>query len=360
MRKLLAMVIAALAILVFLFSFSFRNEGKKAAEVIIRGSGSTFLQPQLEAWIQGFLKDFKNVSIEYQGVGSGAGQEQFFKRLTDFCGSDPPLSRQTWERYRGKVLQLPIILGAVAVVYNVPELKDRCLKLDGRVLALIYLGRIEYWDDPMMRELNPGLDLPHRRITAVHRSDASGTTQIFTTFLHEAAPDLWPSDLVGKTVNWPVDGKGRGVGGKGNPGVVAALKSTEYSVGYVELEYAYREALPVAAIKNRDGNFVLPSVEAIQEAAKNALPDLPEDPSEDFSSELQAIVYAPGNGSYSITAFSHVFIRTTYSKEKTWVVREFIRWICERGSGYVVEGYVPVPEEIRNIDLRALDLVRSG
>ncbi len=353
-------VIAVLVILVFLFSFSFRNENEKTAGVTIRGSGSTFLQPQLEAWIQEFIRDVKNVSVEYQGVGSGAGQEQFFKGLTDFCGSDPPLGRQTWQKYRGKVLQLPVILGAVAVVYNVPELKDKHLRLDGRVIALIYAGKLEYWDDPRIKELNPGLDLPHERIIAVHRSDASGTTQIFTTFLHEAAPDIWPDSLVGKTVSWPVDETGRGVGGKGNPGVVAGLKSTEYSIGYVELEYAYREALPMAAIKNRNGNFVLPSAEAIQEAARNALTSLPKDPSEDFSSELQAIVYAPGNNSYPITAFSHIFVRTTYPKEKAEAVKEFIRWICERGSSYVVEGYVSVPKEIRDIDLKALDLIKPA
>ncbi len=332
-------------------STSSSSQGK----VTLRGSGATFPLPQIEAWIDEFMKDNPGVEVEYQGIGSGAGQEQFFKGLTDFCGSDPPLSRSKWEEYRGKVMQVPYILGAVVITYNLPGMNDVHLKLDGRTVALIYLGKIEYWDDPRIKELNPGIKLPHERITVVHRSDASGTTQIFTTFLHEAAPSLWPSDLVGKTVNWPVDETGRGVGGKGNPGVIAIVRTTDYSVGYVELAYALNEKLPVAALKNRDGRFVLPSKETIQAAASHALETglIPTDPKEDFSRDIEAIIYAPGPNSYPLSAFSHLILWTHYPKDKAEVLAKFLQWICDKGDKYIVEGYVAAPDSIKTIIRKA-------
>ncbi len=333
--------------------------------VHLRGSGATFLQPQLEAWVQEFMKEYGNIVIEYQGVGSGAGQEQFFKGLTDFCGSDPPLSHEKWLEYKGKVLQLPVILGAVVIVYNVPEIpKSVHLNLSGEVLALIYKGEIEYWDDPRIKELNPGLadKLPHEKIIVVHRSDASGTTQIFTTFLHKAAPEIWPIELVGKTIDWPVDKVGRGVGGKGNPGVTANVINTKYSIGYVELAYALKNNLTIAAIRNREGVFVLPSTETIQSAAKHALKTklIPISPDGDFCKELDAIVYAPGKNSYPLTAFSHIFVWKTYEdKAKAEALKRFIEWIYTKGSKYIIEGYVAVPEEIKSIGLKAVELIEG-
>ncbi len=328
-------------------------------KVMLKGSGATFPQPQLEEWIREFMKTHPNIDIEYQGVGSGAGQEQFFKNLTDFCGSDPPLSRSVWLKYKGRVMQVPYILGAVVITYNLPGLNSTVhLKLNGKVIALIYKGVIKYWDDPRIEKLNPNIKLPHHEIIVVHRSDASGTTQIFTTFLHKSAPDVWPSSMVGKLVNWPVDKTGRGVGGKGNAGVVAIVKSTAYSIGYVELAYALENNLPIAMIENKAGNYTLPTISAMKSAASEALKTglIPKDPLGDFSRDLEAIVYAPGANSYPLTSFSHLIMWVHYKdKSKAEALAEFLEWICKYGDNYMVKGYAPAPAPIKEIIMKAAE-----
>lgn len=361
---LVIVLLIAIAFSIIVF-YSGPGNGSGGNRVVLRGSGATFLQPQLEAWIEAFMKDHGDIVIEYSGIGSGAGQQQFFKGLTDFCGSDPPLSRSKWEEYRGEVLQLPVILGAVVVIYNVPEIpKDVYLNITGKVIALIYLGEIKYWDDPRIVEINPAVSdkLPHAEIVAVHRSDSSGTTQIFTTFLHKAAPHLWPEDLVGKVVDWPVDRVGKGVGSKGNAGVVAEVKNTKYSIGYVELSYAIKNDIPMAAIMNKEGYFVLPTEEGIQSAARKALEMgyIPSVPDGDFSRELEAIVYASGEDSYPITAFSHIFIWKNYDdRGRARALKAFLEWLNENDSKHVIEGYVAVPPEVKAIWKEAIKLIEG-
>ncbi|MDW8035380.1 MAG: phosphate ABC transporter substrate-binding protein PstS [Candidatus Korarchaeum sp.] len=192
---------------------------KTQVKVNLLGSGATFPYPQIAAWIGEFSKKYPNVTVNYNPTGSGAGQEQFFSGVVDFAASDPPISKEKWESWRGKFVQIPFVIGAVAITYNLPELGATKLKLDAEVIALIYKGEIQYWNDERIKKLNPGLNLPEKRIIAVHRSDSSGTTDVFTRFLHKAAPQAWPKELVGKSIEWPVDKKGNGVGGKGNQGV---------------------------------------------------------------------------------------------------------------------------------------------
>ncbi len=364
-KKTLAITAIIVASIILILTTILLKQTQDNNIIHLRGSGATFLQPQLEAWIQEYTKENKNVIIEYQGIGSGAGQEQFFKNLTDFCGSDPPLSRERWLSYKDRILQLPVILGAVAVVYNIPELPEGTnLKLSGEVIAEIYMGEIRYWDDTRIKELNPTISeyLPHKEIMVVHRSDASGTTQIFTTFLYKASPEKWQTSLVGKTISWPVDQTGRGIGAKGNPGVTAVIKNTPYSIGYVELAFAIKEKLEVASIKNREGNFVLPSKTTIQSAAKHALNTglIPGSPQEDFSTELEAIILAPGKDSYPLTSFSHIFVWKSYEdKKKAEEIAKFLNWIYTTGSNYILEGYVAVPEEIKIIGLEASKILKQ-
>ncbi len=366
MRGIMSLTVLAIIVLAGFYEAGvLLSTGSEGETIVIRGAGSSFLQPQLEAWIQGFMRYDGKIIVEYQSVGSGAGQKQFFQGLADFAGSDPPLSHDDWEKYRGKVLQLPVILGAVAVVYNIPDIpKSIHLNLTGEILAGIYKGTINYWDDPKIKSINPGIadKLPHREIIAVHRSDASGTTQIFTTFLRKSAPSIWPKDLVGKTIDWPVDKTGRGVGGKGNPGVTATILSTPYSIGYVELAYALEGNLGLAAIRNKDGVFVLPSPRTIKAAARHALESglMPSSPEDDFSGELNAIIYAGGSDSYPITAFSHIIIWAKYNSEaKAEALRLFIQWIYTEGLNYIVEGYVAVPPEVARLGLQASSLMEG-
>lgn len=346
-------------------SLSTTTVQEEKSKVYLRGSGATFPLPLYEEWIEEFMNEQNNIIVDYEGIGSGAGQEQFFKGLTDFCGSDPPLSHEKWLEYKGKVLQLPTILGAVVVTYNVPEISRNIhLNISGETLALIYKGEIEYWDDPHIKSLNPAIAdrLPHQKIIVAHRSDASGTTQIFTTFLHKSAPDIWPEELVGKTIDWPIDKTGRGIGGKGNPGVTAVVVNTKYSIGYIEYQYALKNNLPIAAVMNKEGVFVLPSKTTIQSAAKYALTTglIPDSPDGDFSKELDAIIYAPGKDSYPITAFSHIFVWKHYDdKEKADAIKTFIKWIYTEGSKHVIEGYVAVPDEIKGIALKSINMIEG-
>ncbi|GAB6148622.1 phosphate ABC transporter substrate-binding protein PstS [Stetteria hydrogenophila] len=328
-------------------------------KVTITGSGSSFIAPQMYAWADQIKSQYPWLIVEYESVGSGAGVSNFIKGLKDFGASDPPLPHDLWQQYQGKVIQMPVILGAVVVVYNIPEIGDVSLNFTGEVLARIYKGEIQYWDDPAIAQLNPAVKLPHEEIVAVHRSDASGTTNIFTFFLHKVAPDVWPEDLVGKTVDWPVDATGRGVGGKGNEGVASILKSTPYSIGYVEWSYAINAGLPMAAIQNAAGNFVLPTREAIQRAAAAA--KLPDSPLDDFSGFLDYMVYSSDPEAYPIAGQTFLIFWTEYPKEKVEAIKKFIEYINTVGQseGNIVEGYIPIPENVRQFNLKALDLIKA-
>ncbi|MEM2773769.1 MAG: phosphate ABC transporter substrate-binding protein PstS, partial [Nitrososphaerota archaeon] len=187
----------------------------------INGAGASFLNPQMQAWASKFYELTKGrVKVNYQSIGSGAGQANFKEGLIDFAGSDPPLKKEIYDEFQGKsgIIQFPVIIGTIVVVYNIPNIETQKLRLTGEVIAKIYLGEIVYWDDPLIKELNPDLNLPHEKIIAVHRSDGSGTTRVFTAYLSKIYKP-W-KEKVGSdfTVQWPVDQLGNGVGAKGNEG----------------------------------------------------------------------------------------------------------------------------------------------
>jgi len=332
------------------------SETKPAKKVSLLGSGATFPYPQIAAWIDDFTKKHPEISINYNPTGSGTGQEQFFTKVVDFAASDPPISKEKWEEWKGKFVQMPFVIGAVVMTYNLPEAKG--LKLDAETIALIYKGEIQYWNDERIRKLNPEINLPNKRIIAVHRSDSSGTTDVFTNFLHKAAPNVWPKELVGKSIEWPVDKLGNGVGGKGNQGVAEVLRTTEGSIGYVELNYAFELNMPTALIKNREGYFVMANETTIMEAARGALAKLPSSPDGDFSGDLDAILYAPGKLSYPIASFSHLLFYTSYPEDKVAAIKEFIKYVNTEGQEKVIRGYIPIPKEVRELNLKALDIIK--
>ena len=358
MNKAVAAAAAAIVLVVVVAAY-FLLGGGGGGQVRITGSGSTFIYPQMQAWIDAFTQRNPDVIVEYSPTGSGTGQAQMLvDKTVDFAASDPPLTREQYERYKGKVLQVPVILGAVAIVYNIPGVEE--LRLNGEVLALIYLGEIEYWDDPRIAELNPGVELPHERIIAVHRSDSSGTTHVFTLFLYKASNGLWPRDLVGKSIEWPVDAAGRGIGAKGNQGVAQAVKATEYSIGYVEYSYAIQAGFKMAYVENAAGEYLQPSPESIQAAARAAAAAMPDSPLGDWSGVLDAIVYPEGRGAYPIASFSFLILWKEYPQEKAEAIKEFLRFILTEGDNYIVEGYVAVPEEVKEVGLKAVDLIEAS
>jgi phosphate transport system substrate-binding protein len=218
----------------------------------INGAGSTLAAPIYQQW--GSTLKGQGLTVNFNPVGSGAGQTELASATVAFAGSDPSLKPSDKAKMKGAVLQFPVAAGAITLSYNLSGVKSG-LKLDGPTVAKIFMGQIKTWNDPAIKALNPGISLPSTTITVAHRSDSSGTTQGFTTWLSDVDP-AWKSSVgEGKDVNWPT-----GTGGKGNSGVAAVVKQTSGAIGYVEQAYALENGFTYAAIKNSHGAYVLPSI----------------------------------------------------------------------------------------------------
>lgn len=213
--------------------------------VDLNAAGATFPEPLYVA----MFKQYTVHRVNYQGVGSGAGIKQLIAKTVDFAGSDAPLTDDEKKQAGAEVLHIPMALGAIVMVYNLPgNLK---LRLDGDTIAKIYLGQITKWNDPAIVALNPGVNLPDLNIVVVRRSDSSGTTYNFTLYLTKISKD-WEKEVgTSKSPKWPV-----GIGGKGNPGVAAYVKQVPGSIGYVEFAYAKQNGLAYALLKNAAGEFI--------------------------------------------------------------------------------------------------------
>jgi phosphate transport system substrate-binding protein len=275
------------------------------------------------------------VNVNYQAVGSGAGINQLLAHTVDFGATDTPLTdAQEAKSTSGTIIHIPATLGAVAMSYNLAGVSGH-LNLTPAIIAGIYLGTIKFWDDAAIKAANTGVTLPHQTITPVHRSDGSGTTGIFTHYLSAVSPD-WSSKVgAATTVNWPV-----GVGGKGNAGVAAAVKSTAGSIGYVELAYVLSNNLSYAAVQNANMKFVLPSLDGAKADAANVT-NIPDD--------LRFfIVNAPGDTSYPISGFSWVVVyqhQTNVAKGQA--LANMLWWMTHEGQQYSTPlNYVPLPDTI--------------
>lgn len=330
-------------------------------EVLVTGSGATFPLPQIQAWIRKFTSDRPRVKIEYAGVGSGQGISNLLDGVVDFAASDVPLTTSQHERAVGKfgrVYQLPYLLGAVAIIYNVPEIRGESLKLTPQVLVDILLGKITHWDDPRIKELNPGLSLPRKEIVLVYRSDSSGTTEIFTRYLSYSSQEWKQSVGFGKVVRWPLEKAGRATGAKGNAGVAQMVRDTPYTIGYVEVAFA--KGLGVVALHNRAGNFVTPTPTRVMKAAAS-LPDF--DPASDISkvSYLDAIFGNEDPDAYPISSPTFLIVKDArnYDRAKARALAAFLKFIATEGqeSGNLVEGYAPVPRSIREKILSVASLL---
>lgn len=303
--------------------------------VLLNGAGATFPYPLYSRWIEEYSRIAPNVKINYQSIGSGAGIEQFSKKIIDFGGSDAPMTDEMLKKAPGEVLHIPTVLGAVSITYNLPDVQEH-VKLSPGVLADIYLGKIKKWDDPSIAALNPGLNLPGQNIVVVHRSDGSGTTNIFTDYLSKVSPE-WKSKVgMGTSVNWPV-----GVGAKGNEGVSRQVQATVGAIGYVELSYALLNNLPYALIQNSAGKFVPPSLETTTAAAAGASASMPDD-------LRVSIVNAPGENAYPIAGFTYILVYKEQSDpEKGRALAQFLWWAVHDGEKMAPElAYGPLPPEV--------------
>jgi phosphate transport system substrate-binding protein len=225
----------------------------------LNGAGSTLAAPIYQQW--GSTLKSQGLTVNFNPVGSGAGIASLQTATVSFAGSDPALKPTDKQAMKGPVVQLPVAFGAITASYNLPGVKSG-LKLDGPTLADIFLGKIKTWSDPAIAKLNPGMKLPSTNITVVHRSDSSGTTAGFTTFLADDSP-TWKSQVGSdKEVKWPV-----GTGAAKNAGVAAAVKQTQGAIGYVEQAYALENGFTYASVKNAAGNFETPTIDNTSAAA---------------------------------------------------------------------------------------------
>jgi phosphate transport system substrate-binding protein len=230
----------------------------------LTAAGATFPYPLYSKWFDVYHNE-TDIKINYQAIGSGGGIKQLLNKTVDFGGTDAIVKDKDMPA-ANPILHFPTCLGAVAVAYNLPG--NPTLKLSGEIIADIFLGKITKWDDPRIINMNKGVKIPSRNIVVVHRSDGSGTTNVFSDFLAKMSGDWKEKVGVGKSLKWPV-----GLGGKGNPGVAGLIKQTKGSIGYMELAYAIQNNIPYAHVRNKSGNFIEPSVESVSLAADVDLPD---------------------------------------------------------------------------------------
>ncbi len=327
-----------------------------AGSIQINGSGSTFQQPAMSQWAYAYSYVDPSVVINYQGTGSGAGKTAIINNTVDFAGSDAVLSDA--ETTSGKDLQLfPILAGAVVLTYNLPELAatDPALILDGNTLVGIYNATITKWNDPAIVALNPGLaaKLPAKQITVVHRSDGSGTTEIFTNAL-TAFSTTWTAGH-GTTVQWPADKAGNGIGGKGSQGVAAAVQNTPDSIGYVEYSYATSNKLPFAQMINKAGK----TVTATPDSVSAAMTDF----ASAFTPQLTAvIVNPPGDSSWPIAGYTYIILHMTSMTDcvKAQKLVQFVHWfLTDPGATKQATalGFVPLPAPVQQQVLAKLGQV---
>src|SRR5215469_1655018 len=233
-----------------------------AAAADISGAGATFPAPVYQKWAETYKGQTGN-QLNYQAIGSGGGIKQIEASTVDFGASDKPLTPDVLSA--NGLQQFPTVVGGVVPVVNLPGVPPGGIKLTGGVLSDIYRGVIVYWDDPHLVALNPGLKLPHQKITVVHRSDGSGTSFLYTSYLTMMGPS-WAKDVgASDSPNWPT-----GIGGKGNDGVAALVRQTEGSIGYVEYAYAKQNHMTYALLQNKAGHWVTPTAENFAAAAAGA------------------------------------------------------------------------------------------
>ncbi|MGN8157298.1 phosphate ABC transporter substrate-binding protein PstS [Salinisphaera sp. RV14] len=302
-----------------------------AAVKQINGAGATFPYPVYSKWAQAYQKE-TGVQLNYQAIGSGGGIKQIEAKTVDFGASDAPLKKNELDKHG--LLQFPMVMGGVVPVVHLKGIQPGKLRLDGKTLARIYAGKITKWNDPAIKQLNPNLNLPDTDITVVHRSDGSGTTWNFTSYLTKVS-DIWANGPGhAKAVSWPT-----GVGGKGNQGVASYVNRIKNSIGYVEYAYALQNKMTYVSLENKAGNFVQPTAANFQAAAANA----------DWANApgfYVVLTDQPGAKSWPITAATYILMYKHPKDPKTaQAVLKFFDWSYKNGDRMAEKlDYVPMPD----------------
>lgn len=316
-----------------------------AAAQDMTGAGSTFAAPIYNKWADAYAKQ-TGVKINYASVGSGAGIRQISEMTVAFGGTDGPMTTEQMAAAKGgAILHIPTVIGAVAISYNLPGITTP-LKLDGGVIADIYLGHITKWNDSRIAALNPGVKLPSEPIVVVHRSDGSGTTYIVTDYLSAVSPAWASGPGKGTAISWPV-----GLGAKGNEGVAGQVRQIEGAIGYVELAYVLTNHMAYAALRNKAGKYVAPSLGGATAAAAGTAAALPANA--DFR---VSIVNAPGAAAYPISSFTWILMyKHQADAAKGRKLVDFIKWAMKSGDRDATAlDYAPLPANMKAMVLKRL------
>ncbi len=318
--------------------------------VQISGAGSTFVYPVMTRWIQDFSRTHQNVQINYQSIGSGGGIQQVKARTVDFGASDAPLTDQELAEMP-PLVQIPESAGPVCITYNLPGLAQP-LQLSPEALAGIYLGTIKTWTDPLLAQDNPGVKLPSLPVIVAHRSEGSGTTNIFTTYLSAVSPEWKQKVGEGPAVSWPT-----GIGGKGSEGVTGNIRNSSGAIGYVELTYAQQNHLPTASIKNAAGQYVQPTAQGTTAAIAAFAAQLTQDP-------RVPIVNPPASAmaGYPISGLTFLIIpKDGPDKSKRTALKQFIQYVITDGQATAETlNYAPLPDEVKQYDRQQLEQLMAA
>ena len=293
----------------------------RAADMELLGAGATFPQPLYSKMFYEYYNQFK-VKINYQGIGSGGGIKQLSSKVVDFGGTDAFMTDAQLKAAGASIVHVPTCLGSVVISYNLPGNPN--LKFTSDVIADIYLGKITKWTDTRIGAENPGVHLPDLAISVTHRSDGSGTTNIFSDYLCKVSPEWKEKVGMGTSLNWPV-----GLGGKGNPGVAGLIKQIPGSLGYVELIYTLQNSMPAAALKNKAGKFIEPTIKSTSLAANTKLPD-------DMNISLTD---TDAHDGYPIAGFTYLIFYKEQNYggktlEKAETLAKLIKWVITGGQQF--------------------------
>jgi phosphate transport system substrate-binding protein len=315
----------------------------------MQGAGSTFVNPLFQKWMSEYGKLNPNIQIDYQPIGSGGGVKQIQEQTIDFGASDYAMKDEDLKGAKGPIIHIPVVLGAVVITYNLPAMA-KPLQFSPDVVAEIYLGKIKKWDDAKIKADNPAVNLPASDITVVHRSDGSGTSAVFTDYLSKVNAEWKEKVGTGPSPSWPL-----GIGGKGNDGVTGQVKQTPNTIGYVELAYAVKNNLPVGLIKNKSGNYVQPSFEAVTAAGAESVAATPED-------LRVSITNSSGASAYPISSYVYVLAyKDQKDAAKGKALVDFLWWGIHDGEKFAKDlQYAPIPAEIVPRAEAKISLINAG
>ncbi|HKA06134.1 MAG TPA: phosphate ABC transporter substrate-binding protein PstS [Gemmataceae bacterium] len=319
------------------------SSGPAGTAVRISGGGATFVDPIMQKWSAEY-KTAKGTEIDYSKSGSSDGIKQMTEKSLDFGCSDAPMKKDQVEKAMekgGQVVHVPLIMGAVAVVYNLPNVQN--LMLSGPVIADIYLGKITKWNADPIKALNPGVELPDMKIIPVYRQEGSGTTNIFTEYLNKVSPEFADKIPASTSPTWPQIGLAQ----KGSDGVAAHVKQNERCIGYVEVSYAKMNAIHTALVQNSKGKFIAPDAAAVTAAGEWAINQKQTKAPYSLHELTYSLTNAEADTAYPISGISYGLLYKKQSGEKGKKLVEFFKWATSDGQKFATElHYAPLPADL--------------